>query len=603
MARKMTEDEMKRYNFDSIGVAGTGPESSPEIASETVKTLGDAAASFVDDTLFGFTDEILETLDEDKAREFRERLATAKEESPFISGLAGFFSPNPASKLKTASKGANLASKAYRSLAPEAATSALYQLGRDGELSAERTVGDVAGSKLVSGVVGKLAKGDRIGRRSSTLGSKTRKSLKDVREKSKRLGFPSAGEYIDERTKKLENLGLFNAGSTKFNPETLKFEKKKALSKVSPLLPPSDKIIDSRLQDIKDSTGKKLESYINSSPDLVDQNWGKNNTFLDELDDELDSLTLSNPSSKEKLKEEIKDRLKEIARDEKAFSVKDLYNTKKELYSILGGKAYQKVLMDNPDKAKVYIRAASVMNEAVERNLPDKGIYRDLNKLYGEAAEAKGDIARKIELDYLEDNFNPEYGAVSTRYGLSRFLHDRKEDVYKGTSQITEPIDKNPLLKEYFQGVGQASSPRIFDEERSKDHPPVIINRSPDSAVLNIPRQLRGIKIPRSSEWIQNNPKVFLAKIAQRLPDEFPMMQALIESRPEDIGEILPRLSHSAPFLFEKDEYGRIDGIVHDPLMKQKAREDIYAREDLNAIQKAQLEDKLNRTGKLPDLK
>lgn len=116
--------------------------------------------------------------------------------------------------------------------------------------------------------------------------------------------------------------------------------------------------------------------------------------------------------------------------------------------------------------------------------------------------------------------------------------------------------------------------------------------RGPD----NVPLALTNTRIPRTTQGIIENRRIVLAKIAQNKPEMYEQAKHLIDERPQDLPRALPMVMAIAPELFEMDEYNRIDNKILDPMMQEKARQDIERDEELTNIQKMELTDKLNRT-------
>ena len=119
------------------------------------------------------------------------------------------------------------------------------------------------------------------------------------------------------------------------------------------------------------------------------------------------------------------------------------------------------------------------------------------------------------------------------------------------------------------------------------------VGREPQS----LPEQLVRFKIPRTSESVLENADMVKAKIAQQAPEMFDDIQEVLDNHPEKVGDLLPLLQTMAPHLLEDDKYGRIDGVIIDPVKKQMAREDLNLNEDLSNSQRMLMMNQLNKTG------
>lgn len=117
----------------------------------------------------------------------------------------------------------------------------------------------------------------------------------------------------------------------------------------------------------------------------------------------------------------------------------------------------------------------------------------------------------------------------------------------------------------------------------------------------NLPLAISRTKLPRTVEGLLANKKVLLAKTAQQAPEYFDQVKFFVEERPEDLEQLLPMIMKLVPHAFESDKYGRVNGMILDPMMQQKAREDLMQDPNLTNTQRIQMIDKLNRTNELED--
>lgn len=114
-----------------------------------------------------------------------------------------------------------------------------------------------------------------------------------------------------------------------------------------------------------------------------------------------------------------------------------------------------------------------------------------------------------------------------------------------------------------------------------------------------LPMQLIEYQIPRDSNKILANKDVVLAKIAQMSnnPELTAMFQDALEKHPEKLTKVLPALVLQFPDLFEDDDYNRVDGKIFDPMLKQKALNDIRNSRKYSTREKAQLSKRLEMEG------
>lgn len=135
------------------------------------------------------------------------------------------------------------------------------------------------------------------------------------------------------------------------------------------------------------------------------------------------------------------------------------------------------------------------------------------------------------------------------------------------------------------------------------------LGRSPQSIAKPILAQLPELaqeivdaKIPRSTDELLKNKKLFLAKVAQQAPQYFDIMQEAFKEGPEAISELMtsPQIQLELGKLFERDKYGSWDGMVIDPAKQNMYRKDIWDREDLDTLEKSEIIDQFNRTKRMP---
>lgn len=85
-------------------------------------------------------------------------------------------------------------------------------------------------------------------------------------------------------------------------------------------------------------------------------------------------------------------------------------------------------------------------------------------------------------------------------------------------------------------------------------------------------------RIPRSSDAIMDNMPMVVRKIGTMFGQE--AVKALNEVKTsQELTALMGQLSQMSPQSFESDEYGRFDGIIQNPLLKQKAMENIINNE------------------------
>lgn len=160
------------------------------------------------------------------------------------------------------------------------------------------------------------------------------------------------------------------------------------------------------------------------------------------------------------------------------------------------------------------------------------------------------------------------------------------------------------ILNKILQGnlipktpVRMSVGSKLFTSDMMDDQDSVNPGREPKS----LPEALITTQIPRDTEEILQKKEFILAKAAQQAPELYDSVKEVLEGHPEKLPELLPPLIGMAPHLFQYDKYNRVDSVIIDPQMKDRARKDTMLRDDLSKIQKAQIINELNKTGKFYD--
>jgi len=130
---------------------------------------------------------------------------------------------------------------------------------------------------------------------------------------------------------------------------------------------------------------------------------------------------------------------------------------------------------------------------------------------------------------------------------------------------------------------------------------PIINPYSTISMQKGLVENLADYQIPRDSNEILANPKLAIAKVAQVTNDPkiVNMLSEALTDHPEKLETVLPVLVMQFPNLFESDIYNRVNGKILDPMVRQKAYQDVN-NSGLSNTEKAILKDGLNRDGSLP---
>lgn len=588
-ARKLSDEEMKqRFGaLEGAGVAGSGPETDPEFVGETIETLKDVAVDLPQSTSLETLDDLIETVSPETADQYRQAVSEARERSPFATFMGGFLAPNPLTKLKAAGK--------IGSMAPEIATSAAMQYGTEGEVDPMTTAVEATLGKAGEKVLGKVLVGDRVKRRALGMGGTRPRALKRYERKAGGVGLKEDILKID--VSDLEDAGLFQAGIVEFDPKSMKFKSTKKGIKGAvkeKILPPSTKEINRRLLNARDSIGKEIDTLITKSRNNKVMSFPEAEFELDDMYTRyLGDLDVVNDKVLDDVRNDVMKRLMKKRSNKDSINLKDINEVKKNIYKIIGDKRYEKAFADNPDKMMAYTSMAEALADVVRNNVDDPKLIK-LNDMFGNVSTMRKNILDKIDQEFTDPAMRSSMALGSPMYRAARTIEESREDLLNISAQGSKVLQDNPTLENYLRGIGAKTIPTMMSDKNSEQ------NRGPQS-VGQLKLQLSKTKLPRTTEGIIQNKAVLLAKVAQQVPEYFEQVRFVLDERPEDIEQMLPMIIKMVPQAFESDKYGRVDGKIMNPLMQQKAREDLMEDERLSNTQRVQMIDRLNRTNTLED--
>lgn len=420
----------------------------------------------------------------------------------------------------------------------------------------------------------------------------------------------------------LHKLGFFQGKPVEFNLQTLKFEPSKA--KAGIIQKPTSQILMDRTDDALEKlhtetryilTGANKNKAVQiPEADVVET--------IEKTLAEFQGGLVGDPQGREKL-EQIAEHLYEelfhvrkgsgitgsqilagVPIPQATMDVEKFYSFKRNLQDM--SRAYGK----NPQLKQVtnqddfYRGLAYKMGEILSTHIPDKRL-RDIGMKQHDLLVVTKDLANKIARQKATGLVNPP-SLLQGRQG-SFYAQKFLESLPMGST------DEGLLLRATAQDVGnyvQEKAPQAVDyarqlmeglpKELGQSMAQPTQGRSPQS-VPNIPEMLLKVKIPRTSEGVLKNKEVVLAKVAQQDPTFYPILKEFIEERPDELGDLLPKLIATTPAAFERDPYNRVDNKVMDQASKLKAINDTMRRNDMTNTEKISIIDNLNSTGEFLD--
>lgn len=177
--------------------------------------------------------------------------------------------------------------------------------------------------------------------------------------------------------------------------------------------------------------------------------------------------------------------------------------------------------------------------------------------------------------------------AAAGAYGGSKLGKNIADKIPALEARLLDSTLKGDVLPN--KTIMGAQVPRVMSTQRSN-------SREPQS----LPMELVKMKVPRTSQGILENRELIEMKIAQERPEMLENIQYVFDNEPESLPDVLPVISKFFPQIFERDEYGRIDGKIIDPQMKIKAEKDTMNDDGLTNSERMLIIDNLNKTGEFP---
>lgn len=107
------------------------------------------------------------------------------------------------------------------------------------------------------------------------------------------------------------------------------------------------------------------------------------------------------------------------------------------------------------------------------------------------------------------------------------------------------------------------------------------------------PASIQKYKIPRDTQRAFDEKEIIFRKLFEELGEDVSQDFSKISNDPDAIKVFMRNIEAIRPDLFEKDRYGRIDGIIQDPELKKAALKDMMMDRNLPPIQRADKLEKL----------
>ena len=584
----------------------SNPDFGAELSNTEPSSLPDPgaiAAGVIQDTTLEHGDEILESIGMDKAAAWLEK---KRVESPGSYYGAQILNPlNPVSKIKklgTIGKGIAIGAGYGHGISEE-------EMG-SGERFKDTAVGGTLGGAIgtamkIGGKGMNMMFGEPSHKEMMMLGT-TKQTLKELRAR----GFKGVKE-ASSRVSDLSKKGLFTGKNAEFDPIKNKFVKKGGISNMGN---PSLKEIQRRKDIAVKKASKEVERILESKGPTEDMPMFNDtvvdvkgrypketirdfqNGRLQEMQAHLETVHIDESV---KINDEIESFLERM--DQK--SLLDFHGEKKRLYKSLEGEYGASKSNAVKETRKELARLAK---DFVNEKSGSKKVS-DLNETMENLYTFSDDIDKYIDDTLFTGTSVDKYAPYgSTGYIASKALNAAGEPTRLSRAKIGRGTEHVPQgIKDYSSNATSMAPTKMMSQEFiDRDE---YVTREPQGQISgsphieNLPLELVQTPLPRnSSEWI-NQKQFVLAKIAQEAPDLLDSVRNIIERQPEDLPDLISGASQAYPHLFVKDQYGRIDGKIVDPINRETATKDTMRRDDLDSQQKAVIIQLLNTTGEFND--
>lgn len=649
--KQVSQEDLDAEESSSMFGSSMGSPASGFIEEHTSGTLKDMATVIPQAMTLEFADELLEQASPELAQDYREAVKIARKNSPIATTVTELFTPDAidlitggAGKALKLGKIVGILKNAGMGAAGSAVTDVAHQLGSTGEVDLSRTAmsaGMGAGLRGAGGAISDIKKG-----RKNYVGA----DPADFVNQGK--GALGAEDYLDEVITDFDSKGLFKSGAVEFDPKsgswfnlegktTLGQKAKNLGSKVKgTVIPPSQKEVLSRIENAKKHIASEISRLVESGSAKEGQlsfmadgmgiasgekgRFGKEE-FLEGIEDFLNALPFDSETQENLIRGKIGFQLKKLfgeSGDLEATLI-EIHDMRKRLDQAV--KYDRKGNATEPMKEQAFKGLASILRKTVAETLEGTPMAA-LNKQYGDLATMTAGLEKKV-LGRGKGKFKSGLLAGNIGYKAASAVEALGDTASGITSQLSKSVQESPARNLLSRGVrklvpsldsGQEASPIIAREPQSFNP------MSPAERMeVNLPKKIQQSKLPRNSEGVKENSKLFKLKVAQdsenmvlrRMQkagvdtsqvgqDEVEMtakelysnISMVLDETPEKVPAMLPVWIQQFPELFESDRYGRIEGVVPNS-RRPEVREEIRKNPEISNIERINQLDLLNRSG------
>lgn len=650
---KNWEDEAVDIEEEEIGMPSTGSPASgfiDQAVGSTGEVLADMATVAPQAMLLEHADELINLFSPETAQIYREAVAEARKRSPMATTLTELFTPDLLdaltlganryqkipeiiSKIQEMAKGQNVA----KGVAGSVATDAASQHGEGGEYDLGRTgMSAVVGGGLRG--AGSLFK-NYPARRAGHVGSEPKAYVQ------KADNVAQAEDYMEEYMRELDSKGLFNQGKVEFDPTTLEWKGKQTAGDrlKGSFVPPSQKEIwdrvDKAKQSIANETKRLVESKaskgeerlvmappeasVRSDRELKDSGLVVYEDFDKSIVDMLDEMDFDSSSQASGMTDKVRYQLEKVFGKDltKSANIVEIQELRKKIDGSI--KRDKKGAARDTVKEQAFQKLSHILRDNVKDKMEGTE-FEALNKAYGDLASMSEGLEKKV-LEPSSKRFKAGLAAGSIPYAAASAVEMAGDKIGASVGQMSRNVQKTPLGSVLSRGVRKLTPAMSDEQEPIMSREPQSFNPMPiqERMDLNLPKELLKTKLPRNTEGLQSNSQVMKMKVAQdaehlvlermqkagvdtsevdkeeveeAAAELYSNISMVLDENPDEVASMLPVWIQQFPQLFEKDRYGRIDGVVPNS-RRPEVREEIRKNSEISNKERITQLDLLNRSG------
>ena len=371
------------------------------------------------------------------------------------------------------------------------------------------------------------------------------------------------------------------------------------------------------LADAGDTTSIRSDAELKDDGILVYEDFRKS------VDDMVDSMEFNSSAQAKRTKKNVLYQMKKLFGDDLKGEVNlvDIHERRKKMDKAINRDA--KGVAKDTVQEQAMQGASHILRSFTKDKLFGTPFER-LNKEYGDLASIERGITEKVLQPPLT-KMKSGILAGNLGYAASAAAEMAGDFVGGPVGQMSRNVQKTPLGSVLGRGVRKLTPTMSEEQQPIMSREPQSFNPMPiqEQMDMNLPKELLKTKLPRNTEGLQSNSQIFKMKVAQdaenlvlarmqkagvdtsemELEDVqeaatelYSNIAMVLDENPDEVASMLPMWIQQFPQLFEKDRYGRIEGVVPSS-RRPEVREEIRKNSEISNKERITQLDLLNRSG------